>query len=136
MPRPRTKIKVIRPKDLLQFDRWACFKVLDAYTQIREVIGQPQCLDYSRNTGGQGAQYDPLKKSRVNEAIDFKVDVENATEFVLGRKFAEKLLNNPDEWVEATIHTEEMLGFQQTLGQVFKERGLYPVQRYFEVIKR
>jgi hypothetical protein len=117
-------------------DRQATKVVLDTYQQIKDSFGVAQCIDYSRNTGGQGAQYSPDMKFNAMNAVEFKVDVERAVQASVSKELAAEILCNPQIWLDNPIRTLEMLDADAAIGRTFKARGIFPPRAYFAHIKR
>jgi hypothetical protein len=138
-------------RDIRKSYRAAFLAVIDGYNSCRSVIGSTAGKDYSTITGGQSAQYN--NDDHFFRAIDFTVDVENAAKKVLDnysmlffntrikdkvldftiRKKGEKV---PEGHTQMTHQSDWFLEFQEKLGQAFMAHGLFPISRYFKVIKR
>jgi len=109
--------------------------VLDTHSKIRSTIGTSKAIDYSRNTGGQGAQYS--RSDIGHQLIDFVVDVDKAAKDTLTpteHKFFEENLTTGD--YDPTVQSSSFLRLQERLGSVFVARGLYPTSGYFKPVGR
>jgi len=114
--------------------------VADTYRTIVESGVKLGAQDYSSNTGGQGAQYDPCAGMRTFAYIDFTIDVDNILDkyFTLGGGDYYEIRRrwfvgvSPDDDVQST----ECVIEQCRLGRMFKEAALYPTNKYFETVKR
>jgi hypothetical protein len=124
-----TNGKSITTEDMRSFDRIAFNSVMEAYENIESSIGYPGAVDYSKITGGSGAQFSD--KGAGQKLIEFAIDVENVisksvTPFEL-RNWGADVFN-----LEQTTLTEVVLAIRERLGRRFIGRGLSPVNKYFK----
>lgn len=113
-------------------------EVAEAY---RTIIGTGVKLgaqDYSRNIGGQGAQYDPHRGLKEFAYIDYTIDVDNILDKYLASGDHNEIRRRwfvgaePDD----DIQSEECLVDQYRIGFLFKKSGLYPTNKYFQTVKQ
>jgi hypothetical protein len=114
-------------------ERYACRSVLDSYNETRATTGSSGAIDYSRITGGRGAQYSDSGKNLP--LLDFVVDVENTLSETLHPNEITLFLKTLLE-TDRLVTTEQMQRIEERVGRQFKLRGLYPVFQYFTTVKK
>jgi hypothetical protein len=117
--------------------RFAFWKVMEAYNAARSLMGQAGAMDFTKITGGKGAQYNPSAGQDNFRMIDFTVYVLQVVKELLDTQemqFFEEKLQDSD--LDIPVQSEEFLRMQERLGRAFMGRGLYPVRRYFAVVKK
>jgi hypothetical protein len=131
----KSKSRTVRVQHIRRIQRTAFQKVMKHFNEIRSSLGSSAALDYSRITGGQGAQYNI--NDQFFKLIDFTVDVQNVVARTLDtheqRFFKQNLLDQP---IDYTIQSVEFMALQEKLGRVFLDVGLAPVRSYFATIRR
>jgi hypothetical protein len=113
--------------------RRICEVVLDIYASMKGTLGNAQAVDYSQNTGWQGAQFKDT--GFMFKCLDYIVDVENAARDCLNAHeyvIWEYVLKDNNS---IPVQSGEYLTIRSKLGRMFKLRGLYPVSRYFEEVR-
>lgn len=110
--------------------------VMDAYDNIKSVLGNAQAIDYSRMTGGQGAQFS-TDNAKGLALLDYTIDVERTIKNTLNAPELKYYLDNlVGQSFPLKVDTEESMAIQEKLGRMFYARGMYPVRKYFVTIKR
>jgi hypothetical protein len=93
-----------------------------------------QAFDYTRMNQGSGPMYATPKGSPM---IEFTADVLSTARDVLDDTQHRYFLDNMvDQDIEETKFTEELMELYETLGRAFMAREMFPLNKYFTVIKR
>ena len=123
MPKTRADLTVA----IRERERNAFASVMEAYNHTESVLGQAKSLDYSKITGGRGAQFSD--NSVGTRLIEFTVDVE---------QLLDKNIQENELWLrslvldlELTTIPTEVLRIRERLGRVFIANNVYPVSSYF-----
>lgn len=123
-------------RDIKRVFRHAFAVVVENFNHLRSILGTSQAVDYSRMFENTGKARD----SATNKAyvlIDFTIDVEKAIRSTLNdgdlKFFHSNILDKP---LDLSVQSEEYIEMQEQLGRVFFSRGIYPLQRYFSVVKK
>lgn len=116
--------------------RHAFATVMENYNHMRSILGTAQAVDYSRMASRSGRSgYGGESKSYP--LTDFTIDVENAVKQTLkGDDLTFFYTSLKDKPIDFSVQTEEFMRIQEKMGRVFLSRGLYPIQKYFTVIKK
>lgn len=115
--------------------RRAFLTVINQFNDIRSVLGQAGCVDYSRLSGGKGPIY-ATDRGKAFRLIDFTIDVRNILERNLTAEelsFVKATLY--DKEIDLTVQSEAFMKLQERIGRLFIGRGLYPVSKYFNEVK-
>lgn len=134
MGRNRKREKKFYRPDIKRRQRAAFATVVTAYNDVRSIVGQAGSKDYSKITGGQGAQYNT--DDRFFILIDFCVDVEKVVRDVLDthqQHFFHTQIRDKD--LDLRVQSEDFMRFQEILGRTFIGRGLFPLNKYFRSLK-
>lgn len=109
--------------------RQAFFAVVEMYNQTRATVGHASAIDYEATQRSSAKYKIDIAFARV---IDYGIDIHNAIKHTLNKDefdfFNLIYLDKPDQSAKST---KEMMSIQERLGKVFKERGLFPISRYF-----
>lgn len=116
------------------YRRTAFQQVLSAYAQIKNTVGNVPGTNYEKMaTGNKGATND------FNDAgfrlIDFTVDVIAAAKCGLEPGEFEEFLAFSDQQ-DYSVQSESFMKLQNKVGALFIHFRIYPLTRYFTVIKR
>jgi hypothetical protein len=130
--------KNVQARELKRFYRHACEQVLEEANEIRSTIGMTQNLNYEQaGSNAQGAQYtndcNPFRR------IDFTADVSAVVKDVLTEpeyRYYKEKLEDKDFEDELKVQSVAFMSMQERLGKAFKARGLWPVSKYFKVVKK
>jgi hypothetical protein len=136
MSRPRKNVKKFYTRDIRQMERSTFIHVIEAYENIKATLGNAQAIDYSRITGGQGAQFS-TDNSKSLALLDFCIDVENTIKNNLTPEEHTFVLDNLAGCeLPLKVETEFSMAIQEKLGRLFYARGMYPIRKYFVTVKR
>lgn len=121
-------VRGIRTSLLRERERMAFSAVIETYEHAKSVLGTAKAMDYSKITGGRGAQYSD--NSFSSRLIEFMVDVENLINNNISKDDARLWLKDVMDIEATTIH-ECVLRIRERIGRAFIGNQVYPVSFYF-----